>query len=104
MNQIIRSFIIISIFAFFECQGYVQINLQTYNSKQKKYTIVSSLDLLAKFPASKALAIKKQRSIFDVDRLPLFCKFEHKISQKSKLNVRMRLGSLDYVNKLEGKN
>ncbi len=40
---------------------------------------------------------------FNPKELPVFCKFEYKIQQKSKVNIRMRLGSLDYVNYLEGK-
>lgn len=40
---------------------------------------------------------------FDPDKLPLFCRTEHKWSKKSGINVRMRLGSLAYVDKLENK-
>lgn len=35
--------------------------------------------------------------------LPVFCKAEHYIQQKSGIPFRFRLGSLDYVNALEGK-
>ena len=40
---------------------------------------------------------------FNVGTLPFFCKMEHKLSAKAKIPVRIRLGSLDYVNRLEGK-
>lgn len=40
---------------------------------------------------------------YQVEKLPLFCKTEHKWSKLSGINVRMRLGSLEYVDKLEGK-
>ncbi len=40
---------------------------------------------------------------FDQDQLPFFCKNEYKISKTSNINVRFRLGSLEYVNKLENK-
>jgi hypothetical protein len=40
---------------------------------------------------------------FEAEKLPLFCRTEYKWSKLSGINVRMRLGSLDYVNKLEGK-
>lgn len=35
--------------------------------------------------------------------LPIFCKAEHLIQKKSGIAFRFRLGSLDYVNALEGK-
>ncbi len=59
--------------------------------------------LLKDKPVVKTTVIK-QRSIFNVDKLPIFCKIEHKFAKSSKINLMMRLGSLDYVNKLEGKN
>ncbi len=40
---------------------------------------------------------------FRPEDLPIFCKIEYNISRTSKVNIRMRLGSLDYVNYLEGK-
>jgi len=69
-----------------------------------KFKLISPLDLLYKVPESQSTTIIKQRSIFDANKLPLFCKIEHKLSKKSNVNLRMRLGNLDYVNKLEGKN
>ena len=39
-----------------------------------------------------------------VNKLPFFCMMEEKMFKSSKLPVRIRLGSIDYVNKLEGKN
>jgi hypothetical protein len=35
--------------------------------------------------------------------LPLFCKIEHQVAQKSRIPVLFRLGSVDYVNYLEQK-
>ncbi len=42
-------------------------------------------------------------TIFEVSELPIFCKNEYKWSKLSGVNVRMRIGSLDYVNMLENK-
>ncbi len=41
--------------------------------------------------------------VFNEKRLPMFCRFEHKLDKKSALLLRFRLGSLDYVNTLESK-
>lgn len=91
------------IFSIYSLQGYTQIDTLSDFSVKKSYKIISSLDLLGQIPFAND-KMQKHRSIFDADKLPLFCKFEHKLSQKSNVNLRMRLGSLDYVNKLEGKN
>jgi hypothetical protein len=50
--------------------------------------------------------VKYQRSvpmIYDFEKLAVFCKFEEKVARNSNLNMRFRLGSLDYVNYLEQK-
>jgi hypothetical protein len=48
-------------------------------------------------------SLKSDHSRTYADQLPFFCKMEHKLSVNARIPVRIRLGSLDYVNKLEGK-
>lgn len=36
-------------------------------------------------------------------RTPFFCRIESALEKKSRIPVRFRLGSVDYVNRLEGK-
>ena len=103
-----KTFIKYSLIALFiillSNDGFSQINFDKTAQTQIKFKLISPLDLLYKVPESQATTIIKQRSIFDANQLPLFCKIEHKLSKKSNVNLRMRLGNLDYVNKLEGKN
>jgi hypothetical protein len=40
---------------------------------------------------------------YDVNRLPFFCKIEHRIERSGKIPFRFRLGDLNYVNMLENK-
>jgi|GEM_PF-1026358 len=40
---------------------------------------------------------------WEASDLPLFCKIEHHVAQKSRIPVLFRLGSVDYVNALEQK-
>ena len=84
--------------------GVGQHNSHLITKEVNKLNLTSPLDRLYKFPKGIKQNRLQQRSIFEVEKLPLFCKIEHKLSKNSNVNLRMRLGSLDYVNKLEGKN
>ena len=102
MKLLIKDFFFIFCFTALATFGYSQN--QTTDPALKEYKLVSPLDLLPQAPAQTTTIVKKHKSIFDANKLPLFCKIEHKLSKKTNINLRMRLGSLDYVNKLEGKN
>jgi hypothetical protein len=40
---------------------------------------------------------------FGVDKLPFFCKIEHNLAVKQPMMFKFRLGSVEYVDELEGK-
>jgi len=44
-----------------------------------------------------------EASKFSAASLPFFCKMEHQLQLKSRIPVRIRLGNVDYVNKMESK-
>lgn len=57
-------------------------------------------------PSSSASSIMfTQRDILKAyhDQLGVFCKLENNVSKKGTMQLRMRLGSLDYVDRLESK-
>ncbi len=41
---------------------------------------------------------------FKANELPIFCKMEHQLQLQSRFPVRIRLGDVRYVDKLESKN
>ena len=42
-------------------------------------------------------------SVFSVEALPFFCKIEYKMGLNKKVPLKFRLGSVQYVDELEGK-
>lgn len=50
-----------------------------------------------------SLAWKQGFKPFSRGQLPFFCKLEYDWAKVSGLQVKFRLGDIDYVNKLEGK-
>lgn len=69
----------------------------------RQFNFLPKLDYTFKTQTFNAKPQSQLYSPFEVKNLPIFCKIEHQLSKSSNVNVRMRLGSLDYVNKLEGK-
>ncbi len=53
------------------------------------------------YPSNNSQLMSTSR--FDSNKLPFFCKWEHKLQSEARIPVRIRLGSIDYVNKLESK-
>lgn len=57
--------------------------------------------------ASKNAIVPVPSSIFlpqwTAEELPFFCKIEHKWGKKSRVPLKFRLGSVEYVDRLEGK-
>jgi hypothetical protein len=81
-------FYLIFQFGVIQCQGQ---SLDLFFKKNK-----IKLDSLYKISAP--LMTK-----FNVDQLPLFCKWDEKWQESSAVAVRFRLGNLETVNKMEGK-
>ena len=75
------------------------------NTPNEKYEATSSLSRLKGYKADAVMKSTSSVSVkkFDPQELPMFCKMEHQMWSSSKMNVRIRLGSLEYVDKLEGK-
>lgn len=45
----------------------------------------------------------KMPSSYDFEQLAIFCRLEEAVAKKSNINMRFRLGSLEYVDRLEQK-
>lgn len=75
---------------------YSSAQLSTYKK------LPSKLDRITTYQPD-SIRVSAQPSVFSVERLPFFCKHEYALDQKSKMKIRFRLGSVDYVDRLEGK-
>jgi len=85
---------------------------QSFHSPALTFRAVSALP---SFPALQALSAapdKEEVSVFfnpgfmqwKVEDLPFFCRIEHQVGKKLPLLFKFRLGSVEYVDWLEGKN
>jgi len=102
-TRVLQKYLVIAAMIYSLPNGIGQVTKIDNPAKKSKITLSSQLDRLYSRPAKDSMRSIIQPMIFDEKRLPIFCKMEHKIAKSSKINVMMRLGSLDYVNKLEGK-
>ena len=99
-----------------------QVGLQVKNQnlfpqKITKFPISSSFNLIypfknkktqykfskIKIPRNPFSPITKQPKAYSFKNLALFCKIEVQLEKLSKIPVKFRLGSVDYVDKLESK-
>ena len=81
-------------------EGAIKLVLSKYQFSIDAKEKASHLQHIEEYPDLYSNEWTKQWKASD---LPIFCKAEHRIQQKSGIAFRFRLGSLDYVNALEGK-
>lgn len=77
---------------------YGQVATPTYDIRS-----TFRLDRLIYTPVHSDSTLVKSPMYFNADKLPFFCKMEHRVDQKLPFNVRLRLGSVEYVDRLEKK-
>lgn len=94
--QAVSKVILIAIASHFLSDSYAQ-----------RTPLVSPIDLYLPAPDSlEVQSFQQSRSVvrpIKVATWPLFCRLEEAASQQAKTQLRVRLGSVDYVDYLEGK-
>ena len=91
--------------------GQSEIGIQVEDRSQSEYLFKSFKKINSKATNQGMIFAKPKTAVTHSIMFPalqpkhygLFCKIEEKIEIKSKVPVRFRLGSLDYVNRLEQK-
>ena len=79
----------------------------SYGQKDSTSVHAPALDRMFRIPMLDGYKKKNNApsltANFNHNLFPIFCKIEHKMSVNAKMPIRIRLGSVDYVDKLEGK-
>jgi hypothetical protein len=99
--------------------GAIQAQTCSFSSGKNLAELTSAVYEKAHTPAGKSFFFQKQftplsdASIqtmspvflpqWSAEALPFFCKIEHKWGKKSRIPLKFRLGSVEYVDWLEGK-
>lgn len=100
--QVVKKHISKSSFVFILMLGTSYLFAQNVN------TLASPLDLLMPLSKMDSTLIENESllinpKVYSVSKLPIFCKIEHKLGKNAGYNLKMRLGDVDYVDRLEGK-
>lgn len=101
-----RELLLLVFLLLFSAHGWSQVDMTKSDDlkfKQITMSLPALPDSLVQSPSQSIMVNNDLTAPMVEYNTTIFCKFEHKLMMSTKLPLKMRLGDVNYVDRLEGK-